>query len=174
MPWLIFGILGLILVGGKMGTETLLKDPFYEWDDLIKKYSDKYNVPFKWVKAIMLNESDLGRAPSVRRGLENPTDIEASKSSDGKSWGLMQLTLPTARQFESTITPAGLNDPEISVRLGTKYLAWIISKKGLDAEKVSRSYNGGLGYLNTVQGVRDTPEYYARFKRNLALIESKG
>lgn len=171
MPWLIFGILGLIFFREKIGMENLEIKPFNKWDNLIQKYADKYNVPFAYIKAIMMNESNLGQAPSVKRGLENPDDIERSKSSDGKSWGLMQLILPTARMFESAVTPAGLNDPDISVRLGTKYLAYIISKKGLDPEKVSRSYNGGLGYLTTVQGRRDTPEYYERFKRNLALVE---
>jgi len=171
MPWIFIGVFLLLAGASKMGTETLAKKPFNEWDDLIKKYSDQYGVPFAWVKAIMMNESNLGLAPSVKRGIENPLDIESSKSSDGKSWGLMQLTLSTARMFESAVTPAGLNDPDISVRIGTKYLAYLIKKKGLDAEKVSRSYNGGPGYLNTVQGVRDTPAYYDRFKRNLKLVE---
>lgn len=174
MPWLLLGavlVFGAFLKGGSVGTEAMFKNPFNEWDDLIRKYSKQFDVPFRYIKAIMLNESNLGRAPSVVRGLENPEDIEASKSSDGKSWGLMQLTLPTARMFESAIMPAGLNDPEVSVRIGTKYLAWIIARKGLDEEKVSRSYNGGTGYLTTVQGKRDTPAYYERFKRNLALVD---
>lgn len=170
--WALLGILGLGAFAMKNDkTPSANLDPYYRWDDLIKKYSSKYNVPWRWMKAIMMNESNLGRAPSVARGLKNPLDIEASKSSDGKSWGLMQLTLPTARQFESTVTESALNDPEISVRLGAKYLNYLIKLKTIrNREAVIRSYNGGPGYLQTVAGVRDTPKYYSKFLENLNYI----
>lgn len=149
------------------------KDPFFEWDALIKKYSDQFKVPFDWVKAIMLTESSLGQARSVKRGIENPNDIEGSKSSDGKSWGLMQTTIPTARMFEPGVTAVQLNDPETSIRLGVKYLAWLISKKGLNEELVIRSYNGGAGFLASEIGRNMTALYYAKFTKNLALVRSK-
>jgi len=146
---------------------------FNQWDSLIKRYAVEYNIPWEWVKAIMINESNLGKASSVKRGLENPLDIEGSKSSDGKSWGLMQLTLPTARMFESAVTEAGLNDPETSVRIACKYIAWLMARNyGGFAQQafVVRAYNGGPGFANTVAGKRDTPAYYTRFKSNLAKV----
>lgn len=164
---------GLAIMALNKKQEPKDKDPFYEWDDLIRKYSNQFKVPFEWIKAIMLTESSLGQARSVKRGLENPNDIEGSKSSDGKSWGLMQTTIPTARMFEPGVTAVQLNDPETSVRIGVKYLAWLISKKGMNEELVARSYNGGPGFLASETGRNMTALYYAKFMKNLALVRSK-
>lgn len=158
-------------IGKKQEPKSL--DPFFYWDDLIKKYSDKFKVPFEWIKAIMIVESDLGRAPSVKKGLQNPNDIEGSKSFDGKSWGLMQLTIPTARMFQAGITAVDLNDPETSVRLGASYLAWLIQKKGMNEELVIRSYNGGPGFLTSERGRNMTADYYAKWQKAITLIKSK-
>lgn len=171
MWWLGIPLIFLFLGGAKMGDAQV--DPFFRWDTLIEKYAKITGVPFSWIKAVMLNESNLGRDPRVKRGLENPQDIEGSKSSDGKSWGLMQLTLNTARQFESAVTAVGLNDPETSIRIGAKYLAYLGRIKAWDMEKVIRSYNGGPGYLNTIAGVRDTPIYFAKFQSNLDTVRAK-
>ena len=78
------------------GVALMNRDDFTKWDDLLKKYSVQYKVPWRWLKVIILNESSNGNDRSVLRGLANPNDIEGSKSSDGKSWGLMQITLATA------------------------------------------------------------------------------
>lgn len=174
MWWVLIPI-GLIFLIPKESAAKMI-DPFYNWDSLIKKYSSIYNVPFEWIKAIMMNESNLGQAPSVKRGLLNPSDIEGSKSSDGKSWGLMQLTLPTARMFEPLVTEAGLNDPEISIRIGAKYLAYLMAKNPAPFTKMEfivRAYNGGPGFNSTVKGRNDTPIYYQRFLKNLSIIENK-
>ena len=176
VPILIFAsVLTAILIGksaeAKPDGKTQVSE-FNAWDSLIQKYSSRSGVPWKWVKAIMIIESDLGRAPSVKRGLLSPDDVNGSKSSDGKSWGLMQVTLPTARQFESSVTEAGLNDPEISVRIGCKYIAYLYKLKNKDREAVVRSYNGGPGYLKTARGISDTPGYYVKFLRALAQVET--
>lgn len=144
---------------------------FNRWDGLIRKYSHIHEVPWRWVKAVMINESNLGRAPSVARGLSMPSDVVGSRSSDGKSWGLMQLTLNTARMFESSVTEVALNDPETSIRLGVKYLKWLIVRSGLkNRERIIRGYNGGLGYMNTLKGAAMTEAYYKRFEKNLAEV----
>jgi len=172
--WLLLLIpAAFLLMPRNAGGSSTMNDPFFKYDGLIRKYSAQYNVPWRWIKAVMMNESSLGQAPSVARGLASPQDIEASKSSDGKSWGLMQLTLPTAREFAPLLTAAGLNSPEISVKVGSQYLAKLMKMKGGDREATIRSYNGGPGYLNTAAGKRDTPVYYQRFLRNLAEIQTK-
>lgn len=172
MWWLLL-IPAFIFVSGKMGNEGMMIDPFFQWDDLIRKYSKIYGVPFEWMKAIMMNESNLGQAASVKRGLNNPKDIEASKSSDGKSWGLMQLTLPTAREIEPLVTEVGLNDPDISVRIAAKYLARLGKLKNWDQENTIRSYNGGPGWKSTKLGPSMTEVYYRKFLSNLATVKTK-
>ena len=166
-------ILGVLAMSNSNISENVSRDD--RFDVLFKRYGNEYGLPWKWLKAIAMNESSLGEAKSVRRGLEEPSDVKGSVSSDGKSWGLMQLTLPTARQFESMVTEVGLNNPEVSVRIAAKYLSWVIRNYYplTDQESIIRSYNGGVGFKKTVQGIRDTPEYYRRFLRNLEIINNR-
>lgn len=149
-------------------------DPFTQWDSLIQNESSQQEVPWRWTKAIVAVESSYGQAASVAYGISNPTDIDGSKSSDGKSWGLMQLTLPTAQQFLPGITAVDLNNPGTNVQAGTMYLASLIDDFGTgDPESVFRGYNGGPGFANTVAGQRDTPAYWAKIQAALADIMAK-
>jgi Transglycosylase SLT domain len=147
------------------------------FDALFQSYGAKQGVPWKWLKALCMNESSLGTDPRVARGLEDPSDIAGSISSDGKSWGLMQLTIPTACQFEAGTTAELLNDPEISVRIAAKFVAWIQDRFDDSdpryQEWVVKSYNQGVGNTNkeiagTISGYAG--EYWSRFQRNLVSL----
>jgi len=151
---------------------------FYKWDKLLRKYCDQYGVPWRWAKAIMWNESSFGDARSVANGLREPSDTEASVSFDGLSWGLMQTTLETARRYRPNIQAMDLNKPEISIEVGVRELArlyaWARNLKNRTLEVreyVVRAYNGGQGFLNTVQGRTMTPVYYRRFVDHLDKIK---
>lgn len=143
-------------------------DSFTKWDVLFKTYGAQYGVPWRWLKAICLNESSLGQARSVIVGLNNPADIDGSKSSDGLSWGLMQITLATANGLVGPVTPQYLNDPDNSVKLGAMLVSQLVKRFGIDdRESVIRAYNGGPKF-----GASTLP-YYARFVTNLALVMSQ-
>lgn len=129
------------------------------------------------LKAIALNESDLGKAPSVARGLEAPNDIENSKSSDGKSWGIMQVTMPTARDLDAAATESKLNNPYYSIYLAARYFQTLkpmfsqLEPRYL--EYLVKSYNQGPGNtrkerLGTGGGYAN--EYWARFQRNFKRV----
>jgi soluble lytic murein transglycosylase-like protein len=166
-------LLGLGIVGlGVLGSKAMADDSnFFRYDSLFKKYGRQYSVPWRWLKAIAIVESDLGNAPSVRRGLIQPNDIEGSKSSDGKSWGIMQVTLTTARELRPGTTVSELNNPEISVSLAAMYLSRLIKIFGInDKESVIRAYNGGPGFRNTLLGKTKTPVYFAKFQAALAKV----
>ena len=122
---LALSVLFLVFASREALSEALVNGSgLYErWLPLVRKYAAIYGVPWRWVFAVMLNESNLGMAPSVARGILFPSDIEGSKSSDGKSWGLMQLTLGTARIHDAGVTEAKLNDPDTSIKLGVAELA---------------------------------------------------
>jgi soluble lytic murein transglycosylase-like protein len=149
-------------------------DDFTRFDSLYKKFGKQFKVPWRWIKAIAIIESNQGNADSVAYGLENPGDVDGSTSSDGKSWGVMQTTLSTARWLEGQqITVPYLNIAENSIRLGTRYLQYLISVFGYDEEKVSRGYNGGPGYAKTALGPAMTTIYYAKFKVALETVLSR-
>lgn len=173
------GILGLAYFFRQpiaSGAQAAMNSPaFTRWDSVFQKMGRTYGVPWRWIKAVAMNESNLGQAKSVARGLAAPWDAEGSKSSDGLSWGIMQTTLATSRELEgSLVTEAYLNEPENSIRLGTKYLRKMIDRFGIrDRENVIRSYNGGPGWAKTKMGPTWTATYYAKFLANLATVMAK-
>lgn len=179
-PLIIAGIFTAGILGVAMQAEgsssSEIEDPFNKYDNLFKTYGNAYGIPWKWLKAICLIESNLGRAPSVARGLSDPSNVSGSTSSDGKSWGLMQLTLPTARQFESATTEVGLNNPETSIRLAAKYLQWVVRNYYplSNQEGVIRSYNGGPGWKKgSAKSLSMTSDYYAKFIKYLNEVDAK-
>jgi soluble lytic murein transglycosylase-like protein len=137
---------------------------FEKYDALFKRNGKIHGVPWRWLKAIAMNESSLGLNPRVLAGLV---------SSDGLSYGLMQVTLTTARELRPGTTADDLNDPEISIGLSAKYVRRMMDRFGGDREKTIRAYNGGPGFQTTLKGQTDTPIYYARFVRNLTTVLEK-
>ena len=171
--WLSRGETGIEVVDDLVSQES---DGFTRWDPQIRAASRTWRVPWRWIKAVMWNESNLGRAPSVARGIEDPTDIEGSKSSDGKSWGLMQVTLSTAQWLIPGTSVWDLNQPGFSIDLGARYLRWLMDRpasRGGDREWVIRGYNGGPGWAVTAIGPAATSVYYARFVSHLDQIMAR-
>lgn len=176
-------VVGLLAMKKKEDDASNAIDPtnWRRWDGEFKKYAAMYGVEnWQWLKAIALNESTLGTHPSVARGIASPTDIQGSQSYDGKSWGIMQVTLTTARDLDSQATAPKLNDPVYSINLGARYVAkmqkqFVKNQRWL--EFVIKSYNQGPG--NTIKerdgkipaGYAD--EYWARFTRNLERVQAR-
>lgn len=180
----------LILVASILGIAYMAKDEIGDsietkldswttYDALYQKYGVKWNVPWTWLKAIALNESDNGRAVSVARGIAYPDDIESSKSSDGKSWGIMQVTLSTAGDMDPSVTPQKLNNPEYSINLGAQYLGkflptYFSRSDSRYLEWIVKSYNQGPG--NTLKEKKGeisgyAQSYWERFQRNLKRVQ---
>lgn len=135
------------------------------YDDLFKKYASMYGLDWKMLKAIAIIESSLGRAPSVAHGLKNPSDIENSKSTDGKSWGIMQVTLPTARDYDSTASAEKLNNPAYSVEIASRHIRMLMNLFKNDSkqiEKVVKSYNQGQGATMAGKNYADT--YWIKYQ----------
>ena len=160
-------------ISDEIEVQLIPEDAFTRWDSLFRASSKTHGVPWRWIKAVCWVESDLGRAASVKRGLEFPDDVEGSKSSDGKSWGLMQVTLPTANDVRPGTTVAMLNNPVVSVDCGARVLARNMRAFPKDPTSVFRAYNGGLGFAKTVLGQRDTPAYAAKVISKIEMIQKK-
>jgi membrane-bound lytic murein transglycosylase MltF len=170
---------GFLYLVGKDGAEMI---SFNAFDSLFMKYARQYGLDWKMIKAISMNESGLGGGfknglvHSVFVGLRNPLDVEGSKSSDGKSWGLMQVTLTTARDYDPTATPQKLNDPEYSIKLACQLIAWLTVNFKNDprsTEWIVKAYNQGIG--NTMRERRGeikgyAKEYFERYLRNYAKL----
>jgi soluble lytic murein transglycosylase-like protein len=167
-------------IGGIVQDNNELIEPYFiKYDDLFYSYAKKYGLDWRWLKAIAMNESDLGRAASVKKGLLNPNDIQGSKSSDGLSWGLMQVTIRTARDLDKSATEVKLNNPAYSVDLAARllknlktqfnpsdprYMEWVIKSYNQGAGNTKKEIASGKGYAD---------EYWHRFKRNILKINQE-
>lgn len=179
---IIAGVLYLISRPGGAAVKADTANLFTAFDGLFAKYAKQYGLDWKMLKAIAMNEAGLGVVAggiekSVAIGLANPGDVEGSKSSDGKSWGLMQMTVPTARDYDPSATPQKLNDPEYSIRLAAQFVAWLTlqfpSSDPRYIEWVVKSYNQGRG--NTAKERRGeiagyAGVYWERYLRNYAKL----
>lgn len=140
-----------------------------KYDSIFKKWGSTHGVNWKWLKATAIVESTLGQNKRVAVGERNPADIEGSKSTDGLSWGLMQVTLNTARDLDPLATVEKLNNPDYSVNLAAKYLSQMLRRYSNDQKLTIMSYNQGPG--NTDKGKTFAAGYYDKWRAALALVE---
>lgn len=138
--------------------------PWGKYDFEFKRIADMYSIPWYWLKGIALNESLLGADPRVASG---------QVSSDGKSYGLMQVTMTTAADIKKRpVTPDELKNDAFSIDLAARYLKTLMKMFGGDEKQVIMSYNQGPG--NTLKGKSYAGEYYERYKRWVVTMKSKG
>nr|BFD59651.1 hypothetical protein CKG001_17580 [Bdellovibrio sp. CKG001] len=168
----------ILLTLATIGSVVLIKETISNrFDALFKKYGAKHGVDWLLLKRIAMIESKIGLNPRVARGLLNPSDVAGSISYDGKSWGIMQVTLTTAKWLDDSATPEKLNNPEYSINLGARYVAYL---QGFFPksdprywEWVIKSYNQGPGNSSkeragTSQGFAH--DYWAKYQKYKTLI----
>lgn len=165
-------ILAALLKAEDVVGDVVVGPSFNKYDDAFRKAATKHGVPWRWLKAFAMTESSLGDAPSVKAGAKNPKDVEASKSSDGKSWGLMQVTLKTAQWLDPSATVEKLNNAEYSIDLGATYIRYLMRIRS-DRDWVARAYNGGPGWEKTSLGPSLTAVYLIKWKKNLDEVMSR-
>lgn len=110
-----------------------------EWNGLIALMADKHNVPAVWIAAIMALESG-GRSNVCYRpgGKDSPCSTK-----DGA--GLMALLESTAFMLsgEHYSLQQLMDDPALSIDLGTKLIRQHADKYGDDIVKIGMAYNAG-------------------------------
>ncbi|OFZ13447.1 MAG: hypothetical protein A2X86_10340 [Bdellovibrionales bacterium GWA2_49_15] len=150
MKWAILGVLGFIVMAlttKAKASDTGVKSTANKWsrfDSLFKKYASINNLDWRWLKTFCMKETSLGYHPKVARGLAFPNDVDGSTSEDKKSWGLMQLILPTASSLAGrNITPIDLNNPEISIQLSAKYIGVLNKRYKGNIRDIAMAYNQG-------------------------------
>ena len=104
-----------------------MRDVLAPFENLIQKYASQFGVQPYVIQAIILTES------SGNPNAKGPTG----------DYGLMQITLPTARRLGFTGTPEELFDPETNIRLGVKLLADIRAHGATELAEMYSVYNCG-------------------------------
>lgn len=119
-------------------------EKFGQYDSIFKSVGAKYGVPWLRLKRIAWIESKVGTYKSVALGIKNPNDVKSSVSQDGKSWGIMQMTLTTMGDYDKTPTPQELNDVKYSIDLAGQHLK-MLGKLFVNERDIVMSYNHGQG-----------------------------
>lgn len=164
----------LFLVFGGLGVKTVIDNTTIPttYDKLFMQYGAQFAVNWKWLKRICMIESSMGRNARVKVGLANPYDIEGSKSTDGKSWGIMQLRPSTARDFDPAANEVKLNNPEYSIKIAAMYVSWLKGRFPQTdprlEEWIIKAYNQGVGNTANERAGKTAGfagEYWAKYKR---------
>lgn len=141
------------------------------YDSLFKLYANVYKIPARWLKGIALNESSLGTNPLVKAG---------KVSSDGLSYGIMQLQISTASDYtDKLVTPSELNNPEFSIKIAAMHLSRLKILFSNNEENVIRAYNEGEGkrkkvLAGTTTSTKINIDYWARYQKWVIYMEKKG
>lgn len=116
-----------------------------EYCRLIDRSSAKYGVPARLVRAIIMVESG---------GDRHATAAAMGDKRRGGSYGLMQISLDTARALGYSGEAIGLYNAAINIDLGTQYLRdLLVQTDGVEDAAVS-GYNAGLSTVRPDDGKR--------------------
>lgn len=108
-----------------------------EYSEFVNKYATANQIDPMWIYAIIKVESNF--------------DTNATSGSGAK--GLMQLMDNTATDIAkelnmSNFEPSMLYDPEINIKLGTKYFEKLLSKYNKNYCLAIAAYNAGIGNVD--------------------------
>jgi soluble lytic murein transglycosylase-like protein len=115
------------------------------YDDIIREYSERYQVEFPLVKAIIRAESGFNRVAVSRKGAR----------------GLMQLMPATARMHGVR----NWYDPADNIRGGVKHLRMLLDEHRGNLTRVIAAYNAGSGAVMKYRGIppyAETRTYVSR------------
>ena len=119
----------------------------------LRKIILKINYPKKYTEYVekYAKENEIEKE-LIYAMIKAESNFKETAKSNKSAIGLMQIIESTAKEvaeeLEIEITKEDLNNPEINIKIGTKYIANLI-KKYNNLELAIAAYNAGIGNVNT-------------------------
>ncbi len=120
----------------------------HDYDAQILEHAQQRGVPVALIKAIVGKESQFH---STAKALTGPDGAR------GGSYGLMQMSLATARALGFKGETVDLLSPDVNLELGARYLADLMKEAaagGYGIDSVISAYNGGNSAYRRGDGKR--------------------
>ena len=150
-------VVGAVLLqhaGADAKLSRVIRSHFEDFEGLLPKGEGRFiweaTYPLAFSPLIEDVAKDNGLPPSFVRAIareESSFDPEAV--SWAKAYGLVQLIMPTARRFSEEAgvkaTPRTLKKPEVNLKIGAAYMAWLWNRFSPNPALVPSAYNAGEG-----------------------------
>ena len=110
----------------------------------ILDYSGRYSIPADLSALIYDNAVAEGIPASIGFQLVKiESDFTNSAASSASAIGLTQLRLPTARTYDSGLNASDLQNPDVNLRIGFRYLKDLLKRFDNNAALALEAYNKG-------------------------------
>jgi soluble lytic murein transglycosylase-like protein len=110
----------------------------------ILDFSGRYRIPADMASRIYDHAVNEGIPPALGFQLVKiESNFVNSATSYASAIGLTQLALLTARSYEPTLAPDDLMNPDVSLRIGFRYLKDLLKRYDNDLELALEAYNKG-------------------------------
>ena len=124
----------------------------------IARYALRYGIPYDFAYTIQAIAHDEGIDPELAfRLVDVESDFREDAVSPVGARGLTQLMPPTARSLQPGITDEQMYDRETNLRLGFRYLHWLLDRYDGRVSDALHAYNRGPGTVNRIRSEGGDP-----------------
>jgi soluble lytic murein transglycosylase-like protein len=125
---------------------------------ILLRYTVRYGIPFELVSAIERAALAEGIDPDLAfRLVRVESRFHERAVSSAGALGLTQLMPATAAELQPGITPEEIFDRDTNLRLGFRYLRWLLRLYDGDVEEALHAYNRGPGTVARVRAAGGDP-----------------